>query len=340
MKQNGSCFNEKVKYLIISSLLITAGLFLAGCRQETDPPIRRVGILYESSTLIAAAEGFKEKMAELGYVDGKGVLYYMRQSDASPELNRKNAEELVKANVDLIFAFPLNAALAAKAATRGTDIPVIFTYAGLEGNDLVKSVREPGDNITGVRSPITELTVKSFDIMHALIPRMKRLYVPYAANYPTILPALGALREAAEIQGVMVVAVPVSSLEELAADLAVRGAGTVVPFDAIQLLPETLVQSPDGLKMLTLFADRRKIPISAITPWAIHAGAVFVSGLDPREMGLLAAPLADKALKGIRAGTIPVVSPEMHLRINYRQALKIGLSVPEGLLLRADEIIR
>jgi putative tryptophan/tyrosine transport system substrate-binding protein len=82
------------------------------------------------------------------------------------------------------------------------------------------------------------------------------------------------------------------------------------------------------------------VPIGGLIPWEVRQGALYTSGIDMREMGQLAAPLADKIFKGANAGTIPVVSPELHLHINYKRARELGLAVPEGLLLQADEIIR
>lgn len=78
--------------------------------------------------------------------------------------------------MDLIFAFPTPSAIAAKAATQGTKIPVVFAMATLEGTDIVKSVREPGGNITGVRYPGPETLTKRLEILAEMAPRAKRVW--------------------------------------------------------------------------------------------------------------------------------------------------------------------
>lgn len=340
MKSNGSPMTKKAKWLTVLLLIAAGSLLLSGCSGQAAPKVYRVGILYETPALSVAADGFKEKMTELGYVEGENIVYDVQVSNADQAKNEQIVKKFVEDKVDLVFAFPLMAALAAKKVTEGTDTPVIFSIAGLEGNTLVNSVREPGGNITGVRSPIVELPTKSFEIMLQMVPDMKQVYIPYAANYPAVLPGLEALKKEAEAAGVEVVELPVVTLDELKTDLEAREAAGGIDMDAIMFLPETLVQSPDGFAILNEFAAKHDIPIGGLIPWEAQQGALYTSGIDMHEMGLLAAPLADKVLKGTQAGTIPVVSPELHLFINYKRAEALGITVPESLLLQADQVIR
>ena len=88
--------------------------------------------------------------------------------------------------------------MAAKAATEGTDIPVVFAYAATEETGLIESVRQPGGNITGVRYPGPDIALKRFEVMRELAPEAKRMWIPYQRGYPIVAPQLEALAPAAE----------------------------------------------------------------------------------------------------------------------------------------------
>jgi putative ABC transport system substrate-binding protein len=242
--------------------------------------------------------------------------------------------------VDLIFVLPTEAALLAKAATAETDIPVVFAMAGLEGTDLVDSVRQPGGNITGVRYPGPELTVRRFEILNEMTPHLSRLYISYRQTYPANRIALEELHSVAEASGITLVEVPLASVEDLEADLQARAAADDIGMDAILIMPDDITQSPDGWPLISQFAAEHKIPIGGSAAFEADTGAVFSYINENITTGKLAAPLADKIFKGTPAGTIPVVTPESELRINYKLAQGLGLTVSEGLLSQATEIIR
>ena len=163
--------------MLALTLLVVTCVFLIGCGKKTqEAKVYRVGILSGAETFVNIADGFKAKMAELGYVEGENIVYDLQKLNADPVGEKRVSEKFVQDKVDLIFAFPTDPALAAKAATQGTDIPVVFAMAGIEGNDLVESVTKPGGNVTGVRFPGPELTVKRFEFLHELVPHAKRVY--------------------------------------------------------------------------------------------------------------------------------------------------------------------
>jgi putative ABC transport system substrate-binding protein len=162
----------------------------------------------------------------------------------------------------------------------------------------------------------------------------------YNRNYPTALMALGGLRPSASSMNITLIEDPVSNLEELQAALQKRNALTDIGMDALLILPEILAQTPDGFGAIVKFANEHKLPIGGSLDFTADRGAVFSFVPGNIDMGKLAAPLADKILRGISAGTIPVVTPESRLRLNYKVIQELGLKVPEGLLSKANEIIR
>jgi putative ABC transport system substrate-binding protein len=325
--------------ILISALLIVVCLFLTGCGKETQT-LYRVGIIGGVDAFRDIAEGFKSKMTELGYVEGKNIVYDIQVANMNPVEQREVAEKFVKDKVDLIFSFATEPSEAAKAATRGTDIPVVFCIAGIEGNGLVESVRHPGGNITGVRYPGPDLVVKRFEILLDLAPHIKRLYIPYDPSYPNSPPALYALRQIARTKGVTLVETIVYSVEEIESRLQARARLDDIGMDAIQILPEALTQSPAGWAAISTFAAEHKLPLVGSVLFSVKIGGVFSYCIDFAENGELAAPLADKILRGTQAGTIPLVTPEAHLWLNYTRIQELGLTVPEGMLSLAEQIIR
>jgi putative ABC transport system substrate-binding protein len=325
--------------MLVMTLLVVVCVFLSGCGDKKQK-VYRVGIVFGVETFIDIADGFRAKMAELGYVEGENIVYDLQKLNADPTAEKSAAEKFVQDNVDMIFAFPTEPALAAKAATQGTDIPVVFALAGIEGNNLIDSVSEPGGNITGVRFPGPEITVKRLDILHELVPQAKRVYIIYDPNYPTAPSALKDLRPAASSLGLTLVEDPVKNIEELKAALQKRTELENIGIDAILIMPEILTQSPDGFSAVLTFANKHNLPIGGSLVYTAELGALFSYIPDNLEMGMQAATMADKIFKGIPTGTIMVVTPVSYLRLNYKVIQGFGLKVPQGLLSMAVEIIR
>ncbi len=336
------CISKKVSFrwqIPLITMLVMFCVFWSGCGKKTQK-VYRVGIVSGAEPFADIADGFKAKMTELGYIEGKNIVYDFQKLNADPFGEKRVAKKFVADKVDLIFAFPTEPALAAKAAAKGTNIPVVFALAGIEGNNLVESISKPGGNITGVRYPGLEDTVKRLEILHELVPNAKRVYLIYDPNYPNALMALGGLRPAVSSLGITLVEDSVNNVEELQAALQRRAELDDIGIDAILIMPEILTQTPDGFGAILKFANERKVPIGGGLVYTVKHGAMFSLVPDNVEMGNMAAPLADKIFKGTPAGSIMVVTPPSHLRLNYKVIQELGLAVPGGLLSRADEIIR
>ncbi len=324
----------------VSAGLMFIALMLFGCSDAKAPKVYRVGILPGVDPHVSIADGFKAKMIELGYEEGKNIVYFFQKVNADPVEQRRIAEEFVKDKVDLIFALSTSAALAAKTSAQTSNIPVVFAFTTIEDNDLIKDIREPGGNITGVRYPGPDLTAKRFELLHELAPQAKRLWVAYDLHYPTSRRASEALRSAVSARGVTLIELPATRIEEIPADLDARSASTDTGIDAILIMPETYSQSPIGWTAIRKFAAKHKIPIGGNSLVQAQQGALFSYAPDLLEDGRLAALLADKILKGTPAGKIPVVTSESYLRLNYKVAKELGLTINEGVLKMANEVIR
>lgn len=115
-------------------------------------------------------DGFKEGMAELGYVEGENIEYDVQLTEFDMTKYESIIKKFVEDDVDLILVFPTEATIMAKQGTQGTDIPVLFDFALVEEMGIVDSIREPGGNITGVRYPGPDIALRRFEIMQELVP--------------------------------------------------------------------------------------------------------------------------------------------------------------------------
>jgi len=325
--------------IILTTFLIMACVFTSGCGEKKEKEYH-VGIVSGLRAFNEMADGFKAKMTELGYIEGRNIVYDLHDLDTDPAGEERVARKFVEDKVDLIFAFPTGPSFAAKAAAQGTNIPVVFAMAGIEGNNLVESVPKPGGNITGVRFPGLESTVRRLDILHELVPQANRIYIIYDPNYPNAPTATEQLRPATRDMGLTLVEDPINNLEELQAALQKRAALDDIGIDAILMMPDILTHSSEGFSEILKFANEHKVPIAGIIAHTTDLGAVFSYSPDTFEMGILAAIQTDKIFKGTPAGTIMVVTPPMYLRLNYKVIKELGLNASEGLLSMAKEIIR
>jgi putative tryptophan/tyrosine transport system substrate-binding protein len=305
--------NQRKKTLLY---LLAVSLLFAGCG-EKKAKVYRVGIISGLEGFAKVTDGFKQGMTELGYIEGKNISYDVQRLDDDPAGEKRAAKKFVDAGVDLIFAFPTGPSMAAKVAAEGTGIPVVFAVAGTEKNLLVKSNGQPGGNITGVRFPLHENTPRRLEILHEIAPAVKRVLLAYDVNYPNTKAALDSLRALAPSLGITLVEDPVPTLEELKEALKTRSALSDIGVDAVLIMPDVLNHSLEGVnEIITKFAATHRIPVGGCMSNTADAGAIFSYFPDSINQGVLAASSADKILRGIPAGTIPVITPENYLRIN------------------------
>jgi len=314
-------------------------LLLGGCNLS-KPKVYRVGVLSGLNFVADVTDGFKAGMAELGYVEGENIVYDVQKTDFDMAAYQTILGKFVEDRVDLILTFPTEASMEAKAATQGTDIPVVFSFALIEGMGLVDSVREPGGNITGVRYPGPDIAVKRFEILQEILPEAKRLWVPYQRDYPIVQPQLDVLYPVAAAAGVTLIEFPAANAAELEAELQSRAQQDDVGMDAIFFLVEPLTVTPENFVVIGRFAHEQGVPIGGAFMSVEGYESIFGVNVKSYDAGKQAAPLADKIFKGTPAGTIPVVSADLFVQINYKAALAMGLAVPESILAQADEIIR
>ena len=331
---------KSIQRMLTLILVVLVFVFFNGCGEKAQEKIYKVGILCGLDYIAIIPDNFKAKMTELGYVEGENIVYDFHRTNFEPIREKQILKQFVEDQVDLIFTFPTEVSMAAKAATQGTEIPVVFAIANIEGTGLVDSVRHPGGHITGVRYPGPDLAIKRFEVMRELAPQAKRMWVPYQRSYPIVANQMEALYPIAEAAGVTLIEFPADDAAELQAELDAKKQLDDIGFDAIFFIPEPLSCTDDAFEVMGKFAYEHKLPIGGILMQVGDYGSIFGINVNVPKTGEQAAILVDKILKGTPAGTIPVVSSESYLEINYKVAQELGINVSEGLLARADKIIR
>ena len=333
--------NKKVP-ISISQILIMMLLFLlfVCCKSNVEQKQYKVGILCGLDYLAHLEVGFTSKMIELGYQEGKNIVYYYHTTNFEPEKEKQILDQFISDRVDLILTYPTEVSMVAKNATEKTNTPVIFAVANIEETNLIETVQKPGGHITGVRFPGPDLAVMRFEVLREIVPEMKKIWIPYQQGYPIIKSQMEVLNPVAEEAGIALIEFPADNIHEIKSELErIKSSGNP-GFDAILFIAEPLSCTNDTFEEICKFAYTYNIPLGGGLMQVGDYESIYGIDIDASKTGEQAAVLADKILKGTPAGIIPVVSSENYLAINYKAAQKFGLIIPDGLLCRADRIIR
>lgn len=322
-------------YFLFFLIFLLTLLFGLSCLK---PRVYQIGVLAGMNIPEDITASFLKRMNELGYNEGKNIVFDVQKTDFSMSEYTRILKDFIKHDVDLIFVYPTEAAMQAKELTQGTDIPIVFANAYTEDTGLVASIQKPGGNITGVRWPGPEIALKSFQVMQELVPKLKRVFVPYQKNYPIVRSQLEILKSGALAQGVNVIEIPASDARELESELKkLRG-----PFDndVIQMIAEPLFTTDESVRVLFQFANEKRMLIGGAPIFRGDFQSIFALTPDMPLQGQLAANIVDKIFKGTPAGEILVSTAPYQFHFNYGHAQKIGLTVKEELLNQVDNIIK
>lgn len=332
--------DKKIAIIIVIVLgLFSAIAYFLLTPQTREEKVYKVGIVSAMVFFDELIDAFKEEMTNFGYIEGKNIVYEIYRAP-TPVGNEEAIQKIVDKKVDLILSIATEISIETKKVIEGTGISQVFANAFVEGTGLIESVSAPGGNTTGVRYPTIESASGRLEFLLEIAPQVKRVWVPYLKDYPTTKPQIEALKSIASTRNITLIEGAFSSSEEVKTYLDERAKSNDIGFDAIVMLAEPFSIDPKVTDAVYKFADEHMIPISSYGVLEEDFGPVI--GFHPQitKQGRLAANLADKILKGMPAGTIPVVTAENDLTLNLRVARKLGLNVSESLVNIAIKVVR
>jgi putative ABC transport system substrate-binding protein len=306
---------------------------LAARAQQTSK-IPTIGLLSSSTAAIERPrrDAFIQRLAELGWVEGRGVTFEVRAAEGIVERAGDIAAEFARLKVDAIV---LSGDAQVRAAMRAApDIPIVIASAGDPvGAGLVASLARPGGNVTGFSVQLTDTAGKRIELLREIVPSLRRLAILGNSSNPVVALEFGAAQSAARTLGLDSVSPEFRRAEDIPSAIeALKGNadGLYVCVDPLMIANRARINT------LALAA---KLPV--VHSYRDNLGEGLISyGPDLLDLYRRAAGLVDKILRGTKPADIPVEQPtKFELAINLKTAKALGLAVPPTLLARADEVI-
>jgi putative ABC transport system substrate-binding protein len=282
-----------------------------------------------------STEAFRLAFRELGYVEGQNLAIEFRWADSAPNHLSGLADELIRLKVDAIVAIGPQAILAAKQAT--SVIPIVMMTSGDPvGLGFVGSLARPDGNVTGLSFLGETLSGKLLELLKQAVPRASHVGILWNPANSTHARYWGDVREAARALGVTLHSIEVSGADEFEQAF---GQATRAHADALLLLLDPLFTAKS--RLIADFAAKSRLPTIYGLRQVADAGGLMAYGPNSAEMARRAAGYVDRILKGAKPGDLPVEQPtKFELVINLKTAKALGLTIPQSVLLRADEVIQ
>jgi putative ABC transport system substrate-binding protein len=326
--------------LIGLAVVLAVSLTLAPLAAETQQAVSvpRVGFLSPSSLSEPRTprylEAFRQGLRELGYVEGQSIAIELRWAEGKYDRLPALAAELVRLQVNVIVTYSEPAIRAAKQATERIPI-VMAAVADPVASGFVASLARPGGNITGISNMRLDLTGKQLELLREVVPKVSRVAIlGNAAIIDNTLQVRHA-QDAARALGMRLQPLLVRSPGEIDpafAAMTTEGAGALI------VLVDTMLL--DSQSRIADLAVRWRLPMVFSQVDQAEAGGLMAYGPSVHSRFRRSATYVDKILKGAKPADLPVEQPtKFELVINMKTAKALGLTIPQTLLLRADEVI-
>ena len=297
--------------------------------------VYRVGVIYFGGIYEQVVGGLRDGLKALGFEEGKQFIFHLRDARGDPKLVATMAKGLESERVDLICSVTTTATQTTKRETKS--VPIVF-YAGNDpvAAGLVAQMRKPGGRVTGVYSRFTDLTGKRLELLKEMAPKKRRFVIFHSPQSTNAQNSLRMAREAARRLNLEIVERPFASAEEFRAALRALRPGEA---DAFGYMSDVTVISQSDLiiataktnRMMTMFADRADVV----------RGGLASYGQSYYAIGQMAAKLVHQVLLGADPGNIAIEQVDkIHFAINLNTAKALGLTIPQSILARADEVIQ
>jgi len=317
---------------------IVAAVFLAAtdpANAQQSAKVAKIGELRfrAGSALRTSGELFKRELRELGYIEGKNIVFEIRSAEGKLDRFPALADELVSLKVDILVASSASEALAFKNATK--TIPIVFISPGdpiVAG--LVDSLARPGGNITGFTTIARVLTGKQLELLKETIPKLSRVAVLWNTESST-QPWKESQLPAREL------GLQLHSMQVSRSDLYESGFKEAIKAGSAALVVTQSALAASNQKQIVELAAKNRLPAVYQRRDFVESGGLMSYSADRAEPYRRAAWMVDKILKGVKPAEIPVEQPtKFELVINLKTAKQIGLTIPPNVLVRADKVIK
>jgi putative ABC transport system substrate-binding protein len=297
----------------------------------------RVGFLSPTSASVNPqyTGAFLQGMRELGYVEGKNLVVEWRFADGKLERLAGLAAELVQLKVDVIVAQASSAIGAAQKAT--TTIPIVMATTGDPlGSGFVKSLARPEGNITGLSNMAVDTGAKLVELLLSAVPKVSRVAVlvtPTGTTYRAILESVQAGAKKAGVKTLVAETSIPQEIENAFSMMAREKADAVIVGNSAFFTQQR--------RQIAELALKHRIPSMFGTRANVEAGGLISYGPNITDNYRRAATYVDKIIKGAKPADLPVEQPvTLELVVNLKTAKALGLTIPQSLLVRADDVIQ
>lgn len=310
-------------------VMFVAVAFVSSFAAPAQSRAATIGVLAAGDAGLLLRE-LSEELRRRGYVEAQNLRFEVRQAAGDVDVLRPLADELVRLKVDVIVARLTPAVQAAKAATQ--TIPIVMAPAGAPvETGLVASLAHPGGNVTGVSIATAEVSGKRLEMIRDMIPAARRVVILANAADPFAKPFVAETEQVASSLGLTIRPILVRDSQELAAAFATA---------ASEQADAAILQGSLPNKPAAEMAIKQRLPLFGTNRPTLDPGALMSYSGQIQEAYNQAAIFVEKILKGAKPADLPVQqSTKFELIINLKTANALGLTIPQSMLQRADEII-
>ena len=328
--------DRRVFLLALADFLLATGYFAKAQQAKKVPRIGYLSAFAAGSQANEASfDAFHQGLRQLGWTAGQNLNIEYRWADGKYDRLPQLATELVRLNVDLIYAPTVLAARAAKGATR--TIPIVFAGLGDPlSAGLVDSLARPGGNVTGLGGLTLELSGKRLELLKEVVPKLTRVAVLANPTHDMTAPTMAEVKSVAAALGLTIQVYEVGEpgkIEAAFAAMTKQRAGGLTVFQD----PMFFSQSKQVLSLVV----KSRLPAIYVESGWVPAGGLMSYAPSLTDLHRRAATYVDKILRGTKADDLPVERPmKFEFIVNLKAAKQIGLTVPPNVLVRADRVIR
>ncbi len=325
--------------LAVSAAALALAVLRSLPARAADPSQRvvQLGFVSPNSPLTdpRGPPAFWDRLRELGWVEGQNIAIEARWAEGRNDRLPALMAEVIGRNLDVLVTYGTPAAIAAKKAT--STVPIVVAVMGNPvGTGLVQSLARPGGNLTGLSLGWGEgIEGKLLELLQETVPRLKTIAIIANPENPLERNLITELNAVAPARRLKLRIIEVRDPEAL--DRAFEQAGRQA--QAVVVIPDPLFLA--HLQRITALARRHRLPgMYGLRDFA-DAGGLMAYGPDRAVMFRRAADYVDKILKGAKPADLPIEQPTRYeLIVNLKTAKALGITIPESILLRADEVIR